>query len=144
MLLKKAYSQISLNLDYRKSHDARPTLEKRSSVQLQQLFRRLDVNQDGELDLSEFQKVVNKLGMDNFLANNDILVTRAFEHADKDRSGQLNMQDFERAYTFLYNYIITSPQGAEMTQEAEDYICCGVRYGKVIFYSICCDQLTRI
>mmetsp|Transcript_23709 Transcript_23709/g.24323 ORF Transcript_23709/g.24323 Transcript_23709/m.24323 type:complete len:656 (-) Transcript_23709:168-2135(-) len=99
------------------------TIRRRSPHELQTIFRRLDSNHDGELDMDEFQKVVKLLG----LGEDEIATTKAFENADKDNSGKLSMKDFERAYDLLYqdvmlNSTISLPNPGE-------YICTAIRYG---------------
>lgn len=101
------------------------TIRRRSPHELQTIFRRLDSNHDGELDMDEFQKVVKLLG----LGEDEIATTKAFENADKDNSGKLSMKDFERAYDLLYqdvmlNSTISLPNPGE-------YICTAIRYGIV-------------
>ena len=95
-----------------------------SPHELQTIFRRLDSNRDGELDMEEYQRVVKLLK----LGDDEIAITKSFENADKDNSGKLSMKDFERAYEILYqNVVRNSPSNSD----AGKYICIVLKYGRV-------------
>lgn len=125
MELKKKIKS-ALSIKEKSSQDIR----RRSTHELQTIFRRLDSNRDGELDMNEFQKVVKLLG----LGEDEIATTKAFETADKDNSGKLSMKDFERAYEYLYQQVMVT--SAISLPHPGEYLCTAVKYGMVHIYII--------
>ena len=73
-------------------------MTKLSTPQLYDLYRRLDINGDGELDMAEFLSVGKKL---NFTDEN--VLVRAFRLADTSASGKLDMEEFVVAYEAMYS-----------------------------------------
>ena len=73
-------------------------MTKLSTAQLYDLYRRLDINGDGELDMAEFLTVGKKL---NFTDEN--VLVRAFRLADASASGKLDMDEFVVAYEAMYD-----------------------------------------
>ena len=69
-----------------------------TSSQLYDLYARLDINGDGELDMSEFMAVGKKLDFDD-----ENLVVRAFKFADTSASGKLDAEEFLSAYEAMFN-----------------------------------------
>ncbi len=91
-----------------------------SPAELSSLFRRLDVNGDGELSIAEFRKIVEKLDLlklhqqTNATTSEatlkkvvDDAVFEAFVASDTDKTsrGSLNLLEFRSAYNALYNKI---------------------------------------
>ena len=69
-----------------------------TSSQLYDLYARLDINGDGELDMSEFMAVGRKLDFDN-----ENIIVRAFKFADTSASGKLDAGEFLAAYEAMFN-----------------------------------------
>ena len=67
-----------------------------STSQLYDLYSRLDINGDGELDMAEFMDVGKKLDFED-----ENMVVRAFRHADTSSSGKLDAEEFLAAYDAL-------------------------------------------
>ncbi len=86
--------------------------------QLYDLYKRLDINGDGTLDLQEFLSVGKKL---NF--KNESLLVKAFRAADTSSSGTLDMNEFVEAYDFLYYGNLST------TDEPDETHVNAVRYG---------------
>ena len=89
-----------------------------SSTQLFDLYRRLDVNGDGELDMTEFIGVGKKLNFED----EDALVL-AFREADTSASGKLDTHEFVNAYNILCDNKLSGKGGV-----SENYVR-AVRYG---------------
>lgn len=70
---------------------------KLTESQLYDLYQRLDINGDGELDMQEFIQVGKKLNFDN-----ETLIIKAFRAADTSSSGKLDTEEFQVAYELLY------------------------------------------
>ena len=90
-----------------------------TSSQLYDLYARLDINGDGELDMSEFMAVGKKLDFDD-----ENLVVRAFKFADTSASGKLDAEEFLSAYEAMFNGDIDGGDGSGK----ENFVRC-TRYG---------------
>ena len=69
-----------------------------NTSQLYDLYSRLDINGDGELDMGEFMDVGKKLDFED-----ENMVVRAFRHADTSASGKLDAEEFLAAYDALFS-----------------------------------------
>jgi len=69
-----------------------------SSSQLSDLFRRLDRDGSGTLDLVEFKKIVEKLGLEVEAGE----LNRIFKSSDVQESSSLSLREFQSAYSKLY------------------------------------------
>ena len=72
-----------------------------TSSQLYDLYARLDINGDGELDMSEFMAVCKQLDFDD-----ENLVVRDFQFADPSASGQLDAEDFMSSSVSVFTVAI--------------------------------------
>jgi hypothetical protein len=89
-----------------------------TTPQLYDLYRRLDINGDGELDMGEFLAVGKKLDFQD-----ESLIVKAFRFADTSASGKLDMEEFVTAYEAMYNGNLAGSGGGD-----ESYVR-AVRYG---------------
>jgi len=77
-----------------------------TSSQLYDLYRRLDTNNDGSLDINEFYELSRRLaikgdgGATTTITEEQLL--NAFNMADVDNSGTLEVNEFQMAYDMLY------------------------------------------
>ena len=98
---------------------------RRNIHELQSIFRRLDVNHDGELDINEFERLVQQMK----LTDDEALINFAFAESDKDNSGKLCMQDFEVAYDILYRGVLTGLRNKSEESDQVNYVLKCLRYG---------------
>jgi hypothetical protein len=101
-----------------------------TSGQLSDLFRRLDKDGNGELDLEEFTQIVSKLQMDI----SEEFVIKIFHKVNSSQSGTLKLQEFVSAYQLLFTRpsMIGSSSGiskTNITQKKPNEVICAVRYG---------------
>eukprot|EP01083_Nonionella_stella_P143819 447759_1 len=84
---------LSLNLDeFLKLAKESMNLDKAAGTKL---FKRIDVNENGDVSFAEFEAYVDDLGgMDNFKVYSEII--EAFKAADKDKSGGLDIKEFQK------------------------------------------------
>ncbi len=98
-----------------------------SSSELSALFRRLDANGDGELSISEFRKIANKLKyFQSEAAENAIEDVFSAADSDKTSSGVLNLEEFRVAYNQLYNLI---KHGGGDSHAGSENVIRATRYG---------------
>lgn len=98
-----------------------------TAVQLSDLFRRLDSDASGELDMDEFLKITSKLKIND---DEDFIVD-VFRSVDTNNSGKLNMNEFIAAYQKVYIGMIKnrSKHVSNSTYvKIKDYIT-ALRYG---------------
>lgn len=108
----------------KKSKESRQML---TAVQLSDLFRRLDSDASGELDMDEFLKITSKLKIND---DEDFIVD-VFRSVDTNNSGKLNMNEFIAAYQKVYIGMIKnrSKHVSNSTYvKIKDYIT-ALRYG---------------
>lgn len=79
-----------------------------TSSQLSDLFRRLDANGDGELDLDEFLSIIKKLNLGSQEEISDDFISSVFRLVDTRASGTLSMQEFICAYQTIYTKVTAS------------------------------------
>ncbi len=98
-----------------------------TAVQLSDLFRRLDSDASGELDMDEFLKITNKLK----ISDNEDFIVDVFRSVDTNNSGKLNMNEFIAAYQKVYTGMVKnkSKNVSNSTYvKIKDYIT-ALRYG---------------
>lgn len=86
-----------------------------SNVDLQALFRRLDVSGDGELSYAEFRNIITKLNLQTATvvdSLNDIF-SSANTEGKTVAGGTLDIKEFIKAYDILYNRLLTDRQGKD-------------------------------
>lgn len=76
-----------------------------NAAELQALFRRLDINGDGQLSYNEFRNILVKLKIRE--AGVEDILGSIFNEADQsgDQGGGLDMSEFLNAYNILFNRI---------------------------------------
>ena len=76
--------------------------------------------------MNEFQRVVRQMN----LTDDENLINDAFAFCDKDNSGKLCMQDFEKAYDVLYRSVLNAHEKDD-TDKADEvhYMFKCLRYG---------------
>ena len=97
-----------------------------STAQLSDLFRRLDKDGSGELDLDEFMLIVDKLKL-KILSGDEI--AKIFQWADKKSQGKLNLQQFIVAYQRLYTEHQKSSRDSVKSGSVDTEYVMAVRYG---------------
>lgn len=82
-----------------------------TSSQLSDLYRRLDTNNDGKLDIDEFYQISKRLAIRGDAGVTTITedqLLQAFNLADGNQSGGLSESEFRMAYDILYyGYVIS-------------------------------------
>ena len=113
--------------------------------QLSDLFRRLDKDGNGELDLEEFTQIITKLKInasEDFVAryappppssrlSSSSYPIRIFRKVDVAKSGTLDLQEFVSAYQMIFtrpsSFVGNNPPDKK-GKKVSEYVC-GVRYG---------------
>jgi Ca2+-binding EF-hand superfamily protein len=82
------------------------TTSRLTSSQLYDLYRRLDTNNDGSLDINEFYELSRRLAIKGdggaIITITEEQLLNAFNMADVDNSGTLEVNEFQMAYDMLY------------------------------------------
>mmetsp|Transcript_13380 Transcript_13380/g.13877 ORF Transcript_13380/g.13877 Transcript_13380/m.13877 type:complete len:932 (-) Transcript_13380:194-2989(-) len=98
--------------------------------QLSDLFRRLDKDGNGELDLEEFTQIISKLKIN---ANEDF-IARIFRKVDVAKSGTLDLQEFVSAYQMIFTRPSSfmgnnMPDKKGLVGKKISEFLCAIRYG---------------
>jgi hypothetical protein len=91
---------VSLSTRNDGAGEAQKKKKKLTVSQLSDLYRRLDINGDGELDMGEFVNISNKLK----LTASHAVLSDIFRKADTSGGGKLSNIEFIHAYNLLYDY----------------------------------------
>ena len=112
-----------------------------TQAQISSLYRRLDINADGEVDLPEFLGIAKKLK----LSSDPQFLAETFKKVDIHGTGKLNLPQFANAYNLIYDHdpdmdLIYSKMPSHVT---------ACRYGldkfhKKFIYEVYMGSLTRI
>lgn len=71
-----------------------------NSDQLKIIFQNFDINQNGQLNVKEFQELMNAYEEDKVNTKNDVI--NIFEQFDKDSNGQINFEELKYMLVELY------------------------------------------
>ena len=71
-----------------------------TQAQISSLYRRLDINADGEVDLPEFLGIAKKLK----LSSDPQFLAETFKKVDTHGTGKLNLPQFANAYNLIYDH----------------------------------------
>jgi hypothetical protein len=98
---------------------------------LQALFRRLDVNGNGDLSFSEFKSIVTKLNLTSPSVIDSL--AEVFNMANTDVSGasagSLDLKEFCAAYDILYNKLLNDSEATTEPDDSESNYVKATRYG---------------